>query len=82
VLSTYAISEDTVCTRQIGYETLAGTSMAAPHVSGVGALLASLGIEGVAAAQRIGATVDDLGSPGYDPVFGQGRVNARRAVGG
>jgi serine protease len=82
ILSTYAISEDTVCKKRIGYETLAGTSMAAPHVSGIGALLASLGVRGAAAAQRIGATADDLGAPGYDPVYGQGRVNAKRAVGG
>ncbi|MGH9183187.1 MAG: S8 family serine peptidase [Acidimicrobiales bacterium] len=80
VLSTYAISEDTVCTRRVGYETLAGTSMAAPHVSGIGALLAQLGTKGTDAAQRILATADDLGTPGWDPVFGYGRVNAERAV--
>jgi serine protease len=82
ILSTYAISEDTVCPDRVGYETLAGTSMAAPHVSGVGALLAELGITGAAAAQRIANTCDDLGTPGYDPVFGYGRVNALRAVTG
>lgn len=80
VLSTYAISADTVCKSRIGYETLAGTSMAAPHVSGIGALLAQLGIKGPAAAQRVLTTADDLGSPGWDPVFGYGRVNASQAV--
>jgi serine protease len=80
ILSTYAISADTLCTDTIGYETLAGTSMAAPHVSGIGALLAQRGIEGSAAAARIIATADDLGIPGSDPVYGAGRVNARRAV--
>ena len=61
----------------------AGTSMAAPHVSGVAALI--IGKHGgelsPAAVERIlRASADDLGKPGNDPTFGAGRVNARRAV--
>ncbi len=57
----------------------AGTSMAAPHASGVAALI--IGANGgdmkparVEAALR--ASADDLGKPGNDDFYGQGRVNA------
>jgi subtilisin family serine protease len=68
-----------------GYQPLAGTSMAAPHVAGVAALVIARhgrrATPGFVYA-RIRATADDLGLPGADPIFGQGRVNAARAVGG
>ncbi|OKL40329.1 S8 family peptidase [Pontibacter flavimaris] len=60
-----------------------GTSMAAPHATGVAALI--IGKNGgdmdpaqVRAALR--ASADDLGKPGRDPYYGHGRVNAFRAV--
>ncbi len=60
-----------------------GTSMAAPHVTGVAALIigqsgGSMNPAQVEAALRRSA--DDLGKPGNDPWYGRGRVNAYNAV--
>lgn len=64
--------EDIVSTYNDGdYHYLAGTSQATPHVSGVAALLASLGVHGQAAVQRITATATAAGI-----------VNAQAAVAG
>ncbi|MEO8686876.1 MAG: S8 family serine peptidase [Solirubrobacteraceae bacterium] len=73
VLSTYAGSS---------YRELAGTSQAAPHVSGVAALLVSRGVRGQAAVRRLLATATDLGPPGVDSQYGAGLVDARAAVAG
>jgi subtilisin family serine protease len=73
VLSTYIDS---------GYESIAGTSQAAPHVAGVAALLVSLGLQGREAADRIVATAADAGPPGRDNTYGEGIVDASAAVAG
>jgi lantibiotic leader peptide-processing serine protease len=60
----------------------AGTSMAAPVVAGVAALIiGKFGRIGPAAVeQRLRQSADDLGKPGNDDFYGGGRVNALRAV--
>ncbi len=66
-----------------GWGWMAGTSMAAPHVAGVAALIIGKngGEMAPADVERIlRASADDLGKPGKDDVFGNGRVNAARAV--
>jgi subtilisin family serine protease len=65
-----------------GYQEMAGTSQAAPHVTGVAALLVSLGLRSRAVTDRLLATATDLGPPGPDAEYGHGLVNARAAVAG
>ena len=73
VLSTYPGNQ---------YVTLSGTSMSTPHVSGVAALLFSYqhnaSLEEVFNAMACSAV--DVGSPGYDPVYGFGIVDALGAL--
>lgn len=64
------------------YAIHSGTSMAAPHASGVAALVLSLHpnytVEQV--RQVLRRTATDLGAVGQDSYFGYGEVNAARAV--
>ncbi len=59
-----------------------GTSMAAPAVSGVAALIVGRfgSMNPDALANRLASSADDLGAAGTDPIYGRGRVNALRAV--
>ena len=59
-----------------------GTSMAAPHVSGIAALVVeAVGPNPGRVKTIIQNTADDLGKPGADPYYGKGRANAAHAVG-
>jgi serine protease len=65
-----------------GYQ---GTSMAAPHVSAVAALVIASGRAGARPTpqqieDRLEATARDLGPPGYDERYGAGLVDAGRAT--
>lgn len=61
---------------------LSGTSMAAPHVSGVAGLVFALHPDWTNDQVRthLQRTADDLGAPGRDPNFGYGLVNAAKAA--
>ena len=75
ILSTYWIDG-----QRNSYACLAGTSMAAPHVSGALAVLRGMGMSPQQAVDRLLGTATDLGSPGRDPSFGMGLIDLARAV--
>lgn len=65
----------------VGY---AGTSQAAPHVAGLAAkLIDKVGKNNPAQLKHalLKNSVDDLGAPGDDPVYGAGRINVQKAMG-
>lgn len=64
------------------YVSSSGTSDAAPHVSGLAALVWSVNPElsNTQVRKLIQDTADDLGPPGKDEYYGAGRINAHRAV--
>ena len=65
-----------------GYEAWGGTSMAAPHVSGVAALIWSAypNLTNVKVREALDATAFDLGNPGRDVYYGFGLVQAYDAL--
>jgi subtilisin len=75
-----------VCREEDGvqacYKYGSGTSMAAPHVAGVAALILAANPDWTNDQVRaqLQATADDLGDPGWDPQYGYGLVNAAEAV--
>jgi thermitase len=67
---------------QNSYGRKGGTSMAAPHVAGLVALMLSVfpSLPDSVIRARIEDACDDLGAPGWDPYYGHGRINAHRTI--
>ncbi len=65
-----------------GYLSYSGTSMAAPHVAGVAALLhqANTALTAQQIVDTLKGTADDLGPAGMDSSYGTGRLDALKAV--
>ncbi len=65
-----------------GYRELSGTSMSAPHVSGVAALVLSVNASLTHQELRelLTRTAQDLGEEGWDERFGHGELDAAAAV--
>ena len=78
------LSTDGLGNGEYGYTFASGTSMAAPHVAGVLALMKSVNPEltpqDVDGLLVRGELSDDLGAPGRDDAYGHGLINAQRAV--
>ena len=79
-----AWADDSAGAPVYGYRFTQGTSMSAPIVAGVLALMKSadpaLTPDDIGAMLSAGLLSDDLGDPGYDPVYGFGFINAAKAL--
>jgi serine protease len=75
------IVQETRMNGQWGYHFLQGTSMATPHVAGVAALVYANGVtDPDAIRQVLTKSATDLGSGGWDTVYGHGLVNPVAAL--
>ncbi len=81
IISTYNADYPENTTRAL-YASFSGTSLAAPHVAGVAALVKAKrpDLTGQQIAARIQKRATDLGEPGLDDVYGNGLLNARCTV--
>lgn len=71
---------DTRAREERDYVYWSGTAVAAAHVAGVAALLHQQGYRGEQIIDRMIDTAADLGPAGFDPLYGQGMVDADAAT--
>jgi subtilisin family serine protease len=78
IISTYNADYPENTTRAL-YASFSGTSLAAPQIAGVAALVKARrpDLTGQQIAARIQKRATDLGEPGLDDVYGNGLLNAR-----
>jgi thermitase len=81
IISTYNVNYPGNTTGAL-YARFSGTSLAAPHVAGVAALVKARrpNLTGQEIATQIENNATDLGEVGYDDVYGNGLLNARCSV--
>ena len=65
-----------------GYSSWSGTSFSSPISAGLGALIMSVNptLTNAQVVDIIEKNADDIGTPGFDPDFGYGRINVYKSV--